>query len=46
VSCLHGTKAELRAELEELGHDPQYLVERVSELADGLPEETNPDAWR
>jgi hypothetical protein len=46
MSCLHSTKGQLRARLEELQRDPEFLVERVEELAEGLPEETNPDIWR
>lgn len=45
-SCLHGTKKELRERLTALAGNPQFLVERVYELANGLPEETNPDIWR
>ena len=46
MSCLHSTKARLRDHLEELVLDPAFFVERVEELAAGLPEETNPDMWR
>lgn len=46
MSCLHSTKAQLRARLEDLRHDPDFFIERVEELAAGLPEETNPDLWR
>lgn len=46
LTCLHGTREQLRQELEQLARDPDFLVERVSELADGLPEESNPDLWR
>jgi hypothetical protein len=46
MTCLHGTKVELREQLDVLLHDPDFLVDRVRELADGLPEETNPDVWR
>jgi len=45
-TCLHGRKQELREALEEQLHDPQLLLERVNQLAIGLPEETNPDIWR
>jgi hypothetical protein len=46
LSCLHGNKAELRARLHEEAANPEFLVQRVSELAQGLPEESNPDIWR
>lgn len=46
VTCLHGNKKELRSELEELLEDTSFLVDRVRELAEGLPEETDPDIWR
>ena len=45
-TCLHGTRDQLREHLMVLAHDPGFLVDRVSELADGLPEESNPDIWR
>jgi hypothetical protein len=45
-TCLHGEKRALREQLESLVSDPAFLVERVSELADGLPEATNPDLWK
>ncbi len=45
-TCLHGPKDELRAQLIELRDEPDFVIDRVRELADGLPEETNPDAWR
>lgn len=46
ATCFHGTKSELRAELEREQKDPTILAERVQELASGLPEETNPNLWR
>jgi hypothetical protein len=46
MSCLHGDKSALRQQLQELHKDPAYLVDRVDELASGLPEESNPDIWR
>ncbi len=46
LSCLHGTADELSARLEALERDPAYLIERIRELAQGLPQETNPDIWR
>lgn len=45
-TCLHGSKSELYTQLEELAEDPEFLVMRVLELAEGLPEESNPDVWR
>lgn len=45
-SCLHNDKATLRREMEKLVTAPGFLVARVQELADGLPEATNPDIWR
>jgi len=45
-TCLHGRKKELREELEKLAEDPSFLVERVEQLSNGMPEETNPDIWR
>src|SRR5690348_13490437 len=45
-TCLHGTKEELRFELERELRHPELLLERVEELASGLPEETNPGFWR
>lgn len=45
-TCFHGTRDELRAELEREQRDPTLLLERVEELASGLPEETNPNFWR
>ncbi|MCX7020218.1 MAG: hypothetical protein WCK47_11890 [bacterium] len=46
LSCNHGFKQELRNSLQTLATDPEPLVERILELADGLPEETAPDIWR
>jgi hypothetical protein len=46
TTCLHGTKEELREQLTVLAHDPGFLIDRVTELADGLPEESNPDIWK
>lgn len=46
LSCLHGTRDELRRSLEQQADDPGFLVARIGELADGLPEETDPDIWR
>ena len=46
LSCLHGTADELRARLVALEREPGYLIERIRELAQGLPAETNPDLWR
>ena len=46
LSCLHGTADELRTRLVALEREPGYLIERIRELAQGLPAETNPDIWR
>lgn len=46
ATCFHGTTDELRAELEREKRDPTLLMEKISELALGLPEETNSDLWR
>jgi hypothetical protein len=46
LSCFHGTRAELRAQLEAQAARPDLLLGRIRELADGLPEETNPEIWR
>lgn len=46
LTCFHGPKDEVRKNLEEQLRDPEFLIERISELAEGLPEETNPDLWR
>lgn len=46
MTCLHCEKQELRQEIEAQIKDPEYLVQRVEELASGLPEETNPDVWK
>ena len=46
LSCFHGTRAELRTLLEGQASQPDLLMQRISELADGLPEETNPEIWR
>lgn len=46
TTCFHLTKQQLRDELEQQVVDPAYIVDRVEELANGLPEETNPDVWR
>jgi hypothetical protein len=46
LSCFHGTRAELRVLLEGQASQPDLLMQRISELADGLPEETNPEIWR
>lgn len=46
LSCFHGTRAQLRAQLEAQAACPDLLSGRISELADGLPEETNPEIWR
>jgi len=45
-TCFHGTKAELKAELERELRAPDLLPNRIEELASGLPEETNPNMWR
>jgi len=45
-TCFHAPKASLKAQLEEEVSAPHFLVDRVEELAHGLPEETNPDIWR
>ena len=46
VSCFHGTKAEVRGRLEAEASGPVYLADRVAELANGLPEESNPELWQ
>ena len=46
LTCLHGSKQELANELRGQLGDPEYLVNRATELAQGLPEETNPDVWK
>jgi hypothetical protein len=46
TTCFHATKKELRAQLEEQLESPDYIVDRIQELANGLPEESNPDIWR
>lgn len=46
LTCFHGDRNQLRTQLEKQRTGPEYLVDRVLELADGLPEETNPDMWR
>lgn len=46
LTCFHGPKDEVHRSLEEQLRDPEFLIERISELAEGLPEETNPDLWR
>ena len=46
VTCLHGDKAEVRRELEGFVDFPEFLLARIDELSNGLPEETNPDIWR
>ena len=46
VTCLHGDKAEVRRELEGFVDYPEFLLGHIDELANGLPEETNPDIWR
>jgi hypothetical protein len=45
-TCLHGSKAELKSDLEKLLVKSDLLLSRIRELADGLTEETNPDIWR
>lgn len=45
-TCLHGSKSDLRQQLEEQRNTPFLLATRVEQLAHGLPEETNPDIWR
>jgi len=45
-TCFHGTKVELKAELERELRAPDLLANRIEELASGLPEETNPNMWR
>lgn len=45
-TCFHGTKAAVHAEMQRELRTPQLLLERVEELASGLPEETNPGMWR
>lgn len=45
-TCFHGTKADVHAEIQCELRTPQLLLERVQELASGLPEETNPGMWR
>ncbi|MGI8905854.1 MAG: hypothetical protein ACR2IE_05105 [Candidatus Sumerlaeaceae bacterium] len=46
TTCFHATKDTLQDELERQLEDPSYIIDRVEELAHGLPEETNPDVWR
>lgn len=46
TTCFHATKTDLKTELEQQLHDPSFIIDRVEELALGLPEETNPDVWR
>ena len=46
TTCFHGPKPALKQQLEEEAEKPDYIVDRIWELADGLPEETNPDIWR
>lgn len=45
-TCYHGTKESLRTDLEREKRTPALLLERVEELASGLPEETNSNLWR
>ena len=45
-TALHGTREELKAALEQERKRPAILLDRVEELASGLPEETNPSFWR
>ena len=45
-TCLHGTKDELYEQLTEQLDNPHLIVERVRQLAEGLPEETDPDIWK
>jgi len=45
-TCFHGTKAEVRQHLQDELQQPTILLQRVQELASGLPEETNPALWR
>jgi len=45
-TAFHGDKDHLRADLEREQKEPKILMEIVQELLFGLPEETNPDAWR
>ena len=46
LTCFHGTAEEVRKQLEEQGQEPDFLIDRIWELSEGLPEETNPDLWR
>lgn len=46
ATCFHGTTDEVQAELEKERRDPKRLIQRIQELASGLPEETNPKLWR
>jgi hypothetical protein len=46
TTCFHATAQELKEELEGQLHDPSFIVDRIEELAHGLPEETNPNIWR
>lgn len=46
ISCMHGTAAEVKARLEGEARRAVYLSERATELAEGLPEETDPEMWR
>lgn len=46
TTCFHGTRDEVRGRLNDELLAPEFLVERVYELAHGLPEESNPDLWR
>ena len=45
-TCFHLPKDVLKRELQDQESEPSFLVDRVEELAHGLPEETNPDVWR
>ncbi len=46
ATCFHGTTDEVRLALERERQNPARLLEKIQELASGLPEETNPDLWR
>lgn len=46
TTLFHGTKDQLRADLERERKKPDVLVRTIEELLFGLPEETNPNLWR
>ncbi len=45
-TCLHGTRAELLQNLAQKDTVHELILQRVMELAAGLPQQSDPDKWK